>query len=160
MRNLGFVGGLYGVYLLLGLLVKRKVFSAIPSVIVFVVGILTFVGVVALQIWLYSTGIGYSVWYSNGLLCISALCFFELFSRAVNPPSGVFVRSLAKYSFAIYLVHFPIKMLISPWIGAYFGESSFVCVPVLTAVALLVSWVAVMVLAKIPFVGPRLLYIR
>lgn len=160
LLDLGFSGGLYGTYLLLGLFVKRRAFKKIPSYLLATVGIISFVIVVVMQLWLYHKGLAYNVWYSNGFLLLSGLCFFELLSRTTNLPSGIFVKSLAKYSFAIYLTHFPIKMLLTPWIGIFLNGSAAPSVILLIIATLLISWGASILLSKIPFVGEKLLYMR
>lgn len=158
--DLGFSGGLYGSYLLLGLFVKRGIFKNIPSYFLLILGVIAFAAVVVMQLWLYHMGILYNVWYSNGILLISGLCFFELLSRTIDPPSGKVVQSLAKYSFAIYLTHFPIKILLTPYIGDILNGSIAPSVILLTISTLLISWGISIVLSKIPFVGEKLLYMR
>lgn len=160
--DLGFSGGLYGSYMLLGFLVKRGYFKRFSTLVVLMVGFLSFSLVVAMQFILFSKGVDYAVWYSNCFLIIAGLCLFELVSRLKNPISGSLITSLSKYSFAIYLVHFPILMILTSFIGriSTAGVPEVIEVAILLFTVLVSSWVISILISKIPKLGSKLLYMR
>lgn len=161
----GFSGGVYGCYLLLGLLVKRGAFNRFSSLALGALGILSFAVVVVMQIECHLNGLSYNVWYTNCLLAICALCLFVLISRAKE--RGLLSKKLAflfaKYSFAIYLVHVPILKLLSPKIStlclSLSFDAIFVCTALLALSTFLLSLLISMAIARIPL-GDKLLYMR
>lgn len=158
----GFSGGVYGMYMILGLAVKRGVFKNVPSPILIALFAGFTASVVFEQIQAYASGVRYNVWYTDGLLLSASLCLFVLLSRMHRAPDISWIRSLSKYSFAIYLVHFPVKMMAYPLIDSIFvfSGSGPVKILILTIVVLAISWFLSWVINKIPVVGARLLYMR
>ncbi len=173
--DFGYSGGVYGIYLLCGWCAKRGVFKKYTVPVLALTALILFVGCVEFQVWCYGNGHAYNIWYTNALLLLCGISAFELFSRLpyhlfVNqgrhkngePDSTLFGRIcylLSYYSFAIYLVHFPIQILLRPYI-----EQIPTIMPVQTTIAFcsvfvssaLVSWV----LSKIPLLGKPLLYLK
>lgn len=79
--NVGFAGGVYGIYLILGWCVKKQEFKRIPTVALACGGIALFVGCVALQHVCHARGVQYNVWYDNGALMLCGLMAFILMSK-------------------------------------------------------------------------------
>ena len=93
--------------MILGYFCKRGVFNSVSTPVLSVlclVGISTTVGE---QLFVYHHGVGYNVWYNNILLLLGTLSLFVLLSR-LTLKNNKLIQLLAKYSFAIYLVHIPV----------------------------------------------------
>lgn len=159
--SLGFSGGECGFYIILGYIVKRGVFKKADSKMLAAVGAISFGITVLLQLFSYAHGYAYNVWYDCASLMICGLCIFELASRkeklACKPLKGI-MMSLSKYSFAIYLIHNPIKLAIKEYILLI--PINALRVVVIWFAVLMISWGVAIVISKIPKVGKVLLYMR
>ena len=173
--NLGFSGGAYGIYLLLGWCAKRQAFKRVKPGLCALIVITSFVLCVLLQVLRLRIGSGYRIWYDNALLSVCGLALFELMSRMpdkwfvseAQQVSGgremnVLGRATAfvsKYSFATYLVHFPFKIVLSPL---------FKSIPIMTPVQTMLLFACLLkisiliccALSRVPVVGKLLLYLR
>lgn len=173
--NLGFSGGVYGIYLLLGWCAKRQAFKRVSSGTCVFVAAISFILCVLLQVLRFRIGNGYYIWYDNALLLVCGLALFELMSRMPDEwfvsrarqangscdknALGRVTASISKYSFATYLVHYPFKILLSPL---------FKSIPVMMPLRTMLFFVSLVVitipvcwaLSRVPVVGKRLLYLR
>lgn len=156
----GFVGGAYGFYILVGYCFKKGLFDRIGSAVAFICGLLFFALTVFEQIFAYKHGLTSPVWYSNGLLFCSGFFLFLFFSKLHSEKKKGAVNILAKYSFALYLVHFPVKILLTPWIQALGLPLCSLQVVVLSLAVLAVSLPVCMGISRIPIIGRRMLYMR
>ena len=116
--GLGFDGGIYGMYLVAGWIVKRRGLSRVPAVIMLLAAVAFIAGAVALQLWSYGQGSAYNVWYNNGLLALGGFALFVCLSHLKSVPGEGVVGSIARYSFGIYLIHMPVVILVCPLIVA------------------------------------------
>lgn len=151
-------GAFYGLYLILGYLVKRGTFRNIKIGWLALGGVLSFASTVWLQVFAYSHAYPYNVRYNCGLLALCALCMFELLSRAQEMTSLVFVRGLSHYSFAIYLTHNIFRTILRTkmsWIPSYPLRVVY-----LWAATLVLAWLLSWLISKIPKLGKRLLYMK
>lgn len=161
----GFGGGVYGCYILLGYLVKKNVFSEIKPSWLFVAFVLLFAFIVTLQIRLYAVGVPYNVWYSNGLLLLCGLALFCLFEHVGENPQkrrlNEAITSLSVYSFAIYLIHFPVLQIVCRLLSST-GIAMPVPVMFLASwiVTILVSYLLAALLSKVRFMRKYVLYMR
>ncbi len=160
----GFSGGVYGLYLLLGYLVQQRVFAKVPSWAVALVALLSFAGIEFTQFWQLSHGNQDIVWYTWGTLILSTACCFELFLRRANEPEvptgfHAFVTFLAKYSFAVYLIHFPLVQ-VAVRVMYWNTDSAFLTFLAATCASIAVSYLLAWVLDRIPNVGKYFLYMR
>lgn len=159
----GFSGGVYGCYMLLGYCVRKRAFERIPSAIVAAAGIGAFVFVVTLQVFSYSRSVQFNVWYTNGFLLITGLSIYELLSRASGLRGNRIIYTLSYYSFAIYLVHFPVKMTLSPFFlkwGVIASQPHLVQVLSFALITMLVSLLICVLIAHVPKIGRRILYLK
>lgn len=159
----GFSGGVYGCYMLLGYCIKKDAFKVVPSWLVATLGVLAFAATVLLQLFSYSEGVRYNVWYNNGLLLLAGLALFELLSRAKGLRASRAVSTLSYYSFALYLVHFPIRLLLAPIVLGWAPIASLprCCgVVALFAVVLALSLLLCGLIARIPKIGAKILYLK
>ena len=169
----GFSGGVYGVYLLSGWGVERT--KQLPSVgISGIVTIILFAICVGFQYWCFSLGSSYKIWYNNLLLSLLGIALFVLFARMPNnaivsrdlrtsqsrvTAFGAIVGPLSYYSFAVYLIHNPICMLLSPLIRDL-SLIRPIQVFLLAFSVLMVSMVVAALISRIPNVGKVLLYLK
>lgn len=103
--SLGFSGGAYGLYFVVGYLLKKGLLKKIKSWMLFYLSIGTFILTVFFQFWAYQNNYAYNVWYDNPFLAISSVTIFELFSRIKHVPLNRAFKSISYYSFALYLIH-------------------------------------------------------
>ena len=154
----GFSGGVYGMYLVTGYLLKKKLLKQIQTRILVVCASLSFVCAIVMQVFSYNRNVAYNLWYNNLFLFMCGVSVFELMERIRHVHRGKIIFAIAKYSFAIYLVHNPINMILTRC-------SSFVTV---RPVRVLLVWIATVFLStlvtviinRIPKVGKIILYMR
>lgn len=155
----GFSGGTYGCYMLLGYCVRKRSFDSLPTLGIALLGTASFVLTVSLQLFAYGKSVSAPVWYTNAFLLLSGLSLFLLISRVNCLRESRVAFMLSYYSFALYLVHFPVKILLTPFVQA-------MCVPhlaevgILSLLVLVVSLVVCVLIARIPKVGATILYLR
>lgn len=104
--DFGFVTG-YGFYVIIGALLKRKLLSSIHEAVLVFVAVLSFVGIVAQQFFVWN----YSLWYNSGLLFISTLCLFELLTRLTYTSTHLW-KIISECSFGVYWVHSVIQEIL------------------------------------------------
>lgn len=155
----GFSGGAYGCYMLLGYCVKKRSFDSLPSFGIALLGGISFVLTIGFQLFAYNNGVFAPVWYTNALLLLSGLSLFLLVSRMSFLREAKAVFALSYYSFALYLVHFPVKILLTPFVQAL-HVSHLAEVGILSLLVLVVSLAACALIARIPKIGARILYLR
>lgn len=157
--SLGFSGGEYGLYLLMGSMVRKGVFRSVRSWMVSLLALLCFVGTILFQLWCYHEGYLYMVWYNFPLLYVLGICLLELASRLQSVPFLPIFTVLARYSFGVYLIHNIFLKWLTPWV-----ESLPMMMPVKVffslVIACLISYLSVFCLARIPKIGPYLLYLK
>lgn len=155
----GFSGGIYGMYLLWGYLVKKEVLKKVPARLLLALGVLGFAGMVFFQYWVYSCGVAYNVACENPLMLLVAVCAFELMSRIKKVRCYGAVRVLAYYSFSIYLIHnLPLQFIMAQ-AAAMQGPAilrALLPMPVVIAASLVIAWL----IGRIPKVGKYLLYLK
>lgn len=177
--DLGFSGGVYGIYLILGWCAKKGAFKKLRAPTLTAATATLFALCVAFQLWCYGSDVQYNIWYSNGLLLLCSLALFELFSRlqkklfTYTPPCddiipdesskltlfGRITYWLSYYSFAVYLTHFPLRMLILPFFKQLNLPMSIRALA-LFAFTLVTSLCLCWILSKIPRIGKALLYLK
>ena len=160
----GYTGGVFGTYVLLGYMVHEKVFREIRAWILGVVAVISFLGIHVTEYFMHLLGSEDIVWYSWLPLIVTALCCFELLCRHCGEaviPSGVHkpVNFVARYSFAMYLTHFPMT-LACVRVMYWYTTSAFLTFVVATFVPFFLSMLLCWLLDRIPKVGRYLLYMR
>lgn len=121
--------------------------------------VLCFFVVVLMQMLAYRMHKAYNVWYNNPFLLLNGICLFESISRHDKAPCPKWVFLLAKYSFAIYLIHMPI---ISPVIKAMaaYPLPDFLKVIFGIIIVGVLSFLIAVGICKIPKVGKYIIYIK
>ena len=154
-----FSGGAYGLCLIFGYLIKKKVFHDINKYLAAIIMMGSFAAAVYLQIWSYSKGVVYKIWYNNIFIVLAPLGLFELLSRINKVYCYSVVREIAYYSFPIYLIHMMVIMAFDKYIH---------CFPVMRSLHVAVLWMAsfgvsflfAWLINRIPLVGKFILYTK
>lgn len=166
----GFSGGLYGYYIILGFIVLQGVFDKNRKPVLAVIAVVSFIITVNVQLFLYSQGITHNVWYNWGTLAICALSIFVLFKNSFNNAEESFygivsrksfgiVRFISQFSFAIYLIHYPVLLLFEKIVKGVKANLS-VKVLLLWITTFLCSAVLCFVLGKVMYLRKYLLYVK
>lgn len=153
----GFIGGTYGVYLIMGWMLKKGSFKKVKWYWLIMTLSIAFSISVLIQLWAYSCGIGYNIWYDNPFLFVAAISLFELISRIKIKHVHKGLKWISSYAFGIYLIHFPFKLLLLDWIMG-FSCSKETQVMIMWGMMLGVGFLLAMVISMIPKVGNYLLY--
>lgn len=108
--NTSFLGGAYGVYLIIGYLEQKEWLKRVSNGVIVVVGVISFAGVITYQYACYYMGKGYNVWYDNFFLMTCSVCLFEGLKRCLeNKSPGKKNRSImahiSDYSLGIFFLH-------------------------------------------------------
>ena len=157
--SLGFSGGMYGFYIILGYLLKRGMLKKIKSVYLCITAILCVVLGMGIQMWAYAKNYSYNIWYDSPFLYIASISLFELFSRVRTVKCYFWVNGLAKYSFAVYLIHMMVMMLLVR--KMYILQTMQpVKVLILWLGSAILSYICVWCISKIPKLGKYILYIK
>ena len=155
--NAGFSGGIYGIYLLFGWLLKKKTFKKIKGYWLGIIFVLSTSVAVCFQLWAYNNNIQYNIWYDNPFLLIAAVCIFELFSRCKFHRGYRLLHWLSSYAFAIYLIHFPFKLLLLDSVMNISCPKP-IQVFILWGLLLVISLPVAIIISLIPKCGNYLLY--
>lgn len=158
LLSMGFSGGVYGIYLITGYLLKKGVLKKIPSWILGVAAGISFACAFYMQIDAYGYNIKYNLWYDNLFLLICGIACFELISRVKNVPGKRIFSKVSKYSFAIYLVHNPVNLVLKRYTSMLSPRPLRVLV--VWGVTLLCSLLISYLINKIPKMGKMILYMR
>lgn len=155
----GFSGGSYGLYFLFGAMVKKGLLKKVPTKLLALVAVLSFGGTVSFQLWCYQLKYEYNVWYDFPLLLVIGVCLLEIFSRISTVPGKHIIVTLSKYSFAVYLIHNMILKPLKPWVASLDLLLPVKVIGLLVPI-LVLSYIISILVARIPKVGPYLLYLK
>lgn len=152
-------GGVYGVLLILGYLLKRndnprrKKWQDL-------LGFAVSMGVIIVwQVFRYRSGFDYRVWYTFPVLAVAAL-FLTDWLRQLDMGSLQPVMQLtSECAFGIFLLHKPIQMLIRDT-GIFLRMPESLAALTCTVLSFLLSLAGVWLLAKIPGVGQWLFLMK
>ena len=156
LPDFSFSGGVYGLCLIGGYLVKKNYFDKVNTFWLILIGIFCFIFTVGLQIFSYSRGVEYNVWYNNASLILTSFTIFIIVSRCKLKCSSL-ISGIGKYSFGIYLVHNPINMLLIKNMSI---QSSVVKLMLVCIITLIISWFLVFILHHQKHVSKILFFIR
>ncbi|QTE67051.1 acyltransferase [Clostridiales bacterium] len=155
--NAGFSGGTYGIYLVFGWLLKKETFKKVKKIWIVLLVMLSIGTVLWLQLWSYENNVRYSLWYDSPFLLVAAVCFFELFSRCKFHKGYRFLHWLSSYAFAVYLIHFPFKLLLLDFV-MNMSYPKTIKVLIMWGLLLIISLPIAFIISLIPKCGNYLLY--
>ncbi len=156
---LGFSGGVYGIYIILGYLVKKDLFKKYPSRKLAILAIVSFLICVLFQWYAYYIGFNFFLWYEFPFVLTGSFALFELCSRMKEVSAYPIVLFLSKYSFAVFLVHNLFRLPLLPVVVRLpFTEP--VKAIILWILLIIFSYIAVVIIYRIPRFGKYILYMR
>ncbi len=156
---LGFSGGIYGIYIILGYLVKKGLFKKYSSANMGLLAIVSFIICLWFQYYSYIRGYSFFLWYEFQFILTGSFALFELCSRMKKVRALPFVSFLSKYSFAVFLVHNLFRLpLLSLVVQLPYTEP--VKAIILWILLIIFSYAAVVVIYRIPRFGKYILYMR
>ncbi|MEE1129784.1 MAG: acyltransferase [Methanobrevibacter sp.] len=157
--SLGFSGGVYGIYIILGYLVKKGYFKKYSSSKLGILAIISFIICVAFQYYTFLRGYDFFLWYEFPFILIGSFTLFELCSRVKTVKFYSSVQVLSKYSFAVFLIHNLFRLPLLPFVVLLpFAEP--VKVIILWILLVLCSYAAAAIIYRIPWFGKFILYMR
>ena len=156
---LGFSGGVYGIYLVLGYLVKKDVFKKYSSNKLWIIAVVSFAICVLFQYYSYVRGYNFFLWYDFPFVLTGSFALFELCSRVKHVMAYSWVAVLSKYSFAVFLIHNLFRLPLLPLIVRLpFTEP--VKAIILWILLIFLSYAAAAIIYRIPKFGKFVLYMR
>lgn len=162
LLDLGFSGGLYGLYIVLGwTVVHRNLLARWPGWTVWA-GFLLSVGTcVGTMTWCYNWNWEYQIWYDFSFVLTGGVLALELLRRTQTWPRWLdaLCEKLSRRSFAIYFLHFPVMAaMFETNLQKVVGHHQTVRTVWLFAASLAVSLAVIELLKRIPVVKKYLLY--
>lgn len=156
---LGFSGGIYGIYIILGYLVKKDMFKNISSLKLKALFVVSFLICVLFQYYAFIKGYNFFLWYEFPFVLTGAFALFELCSRIEKVRAYSVVSFLSKYSFAVFLVHNLFRLPLLP-VVVQLPLSETVKSIILWVLLIVLSYAATAIIYRIPKVGKFILYMR
>lgn len=158
--NYGFSGGIYGLYLIAGYIIKKGYLLKINISLRAIVGTLLFVLLILFMDWRITNRDYSGIWYDNIFVFISSIMVFSvLVENKSFDIDNRLMTSLSKYSFAVYLIHIiVIKILYELFSGLSLKLP--VIVLLFTSASIAISYISAWFIEKIPRIGKYLLYIK
>lgn len=158
--TLAYIGGLYGVYTIIGCWIKRGFLKGCRPLVLIVISAVSFAAAVGLQLYAYTNGMEYNIWYSCILLLICTAPIFELTTRIhlLSQRRRAAFETISRHAFGIYLVH----IIVMDWfLGWLSGENlRYLRVAAVSLLTFLVSWLIVWAVGKIPRVGKAVFLVK
>ena len=97
---LGFSGGIYGIYIILGYLVKKGKFKNVSSSKLWILAIVSFLICVVFQYYAFVINYDFFLWYEFPFILLGSFALFELCSR---------VKSVKFYSWVTIICEGAVK---------------------------------------------------
>ncbi|PWB87975.1 acyltransferase [Methanobrevibacter thaueri] len=156
---LGFSGGVYGIYIILGYLVKKGQFKHYDSIKLGLIALISFMICLFFQYYAFTKGYNFQLWYEFPFVLTGSFALFELCSRMGKVRAYPIVSFLAKYSFAVFLVHNLFRLPLLP-IVVQLPFTEPVKAIILWILLIIFSYIAVVIIYRIPRFGKFILYMR
>ena len=155
--SLGFSGGVYGIYIIIGYLVKKGMFKKISSSKLAIVSIISFLVCVIFQYYTFTISYNFFLWYEFPFILFGSWALFELCSRKDSVRFYSQVKILSKYSFAVFLIHNLFRIPLLPVVVGL-PVSEPVKAIVLWVLLIIFSFTTAAIIYRIPKYGKYLLY--
>ena len=156
---LGFSGGVYGIYIILGYLVKKNLFKKYSSKKMGLLALVSFIICFAFQYYAFVKGYDFFLWYEFPFILPGSFALLELCSRMDKVRAYPFVSFLSKYSFAVFLVHNLFRLPLLPLVVKLPLTEPAKAI-VLWILLIILSYIAVVIIYRIPKFGKYILYMR
>ena len=156
---LGFSGGVYGIYMILGYLVKKGQFKNISSSKLWIMAIISFLICVIFQYYALTINYNFRLWYEFPFVMLGSFALFELCSRVDKVPGYSVITFLSKYSFAVFLIHNLFRLPLLPFIVRLPYSEPLKAI-ILWIILIIFSYVAAVIIYRIPRFGKYVLYMK
>lgn len=156
---LGFSGGIYGIYIILGWLVKKGLFKKYSKNKFRLLAIVSFLICVLFQYYAYIIGYSFFLWYEFPFVLTGSFALFELCSRRDKVRGFRGIEFLSKYSFAVFLIHNLFRIPLLPMV-LYLPFTEPVKAIILWILLIICSYIAAVIIYRIPKFGKFILYMR
>ena len=156
---LGFSGGIYGIYIIMGHIVKTGRFKNISSNKLWLVTAVSFLICVIFQYYSFKINYDFILWYESPFVMLGSVALFELCSRMKSVSFYSGVKVISKYSFAVFLIHNLFRLTLLPFVVVLpFSEP--VKAIILWILLIIFSFTAAAIIYRIPRFGKYILYMR
>lgn len=135
--DVSFVGGFYGLIMILGWCVKKGYLNRIKILTCGLTGLLAFTLTLIIQFYAYANGIMPNVWYDFGTLIIAALSLFVLIVRINRVPFKKLITFISTTSLGVFFCHYFVLNRLIEVLPITTGLAGAVLLFILT---LLISW--------------------
>lgn len=157
--SLGFSGGVYGIYIILGYLVKKGMFKDMSKAKLWILTIVSFLICLGFQYYAFTKDYNFFLWYEFPFILLGSFALFELCSRMESVRFYSGIKVFSKYSFAVFLIHNLFRLPLLPLV---------VMLPVTEPVKAIILWIlliifsfsAAAIIYRIPRFGKYILYMR
>lgn len=156
---LGFSGGIYGIYIILGWLVKKGLFKKYSKNKFRLLAIVSFLICVLFQYYAYVIGYSFFLWYEFPFVLTGSFALFELCSRREKVRGFRGIEFLSKYSFAVFLIHNLFRIPLLPMV-LYLPFTEPNKAIILWILLIICSYIAAVIIYRIPKFGKFILYMR
>ena len=156
---LGFSGGAYGIYIILGHLINKEHFKNISSTKLWIIALVSFIICVLFQYYAYLKAYDFILWYDFPFILLGSFALFELCSRIKEVKFYGVVRVLSKYSFAVFLIHNLFRLPLLPLV-VKLPYSEPIKAIILWILLIIFSYMAAAIVYRIPKVGKYVLYMK
>ncbi len=156
---LGFSGGVYGIYMIMGYLVKHGKFKKFNSGKLALLSIISFAICVLFQYYAFTINYDFMLWYEFPFVLLGSITLFELCSRMKKVRGYKFITVLSKYSFAVFLIHNLFRLPLLPLV-VKLPYAEPVKAIILWILLIIFSYAAAIIIYRIPRFGKYILYMR
>jgi surface polysaccharide O-acyltransferase-like enzyme len=156
---LGFSGGIYGIYIILGYLVKKGKFKGVSNFKLWILTIISFLVCVLFQYYAFVIHYDFFLWYEFPFILLGSFALFELCSRVETVKGYRWVTIISKYSFAVFLIHNLFRLPLLP-IVVQLPFSEPIKAIILWILLIIFSFAAAAIIYRIPKFGKFILYMK
>lgn len=154
---LDFSGCEFGVMFLIGYLYKKGTFKKVKMWIFCLAVMVGVTGTIWCQMFAVHNQNVYNPWYDNGFLVLACWGIFGFCMRLRNIPLYPVVKSAARCSFGIYLIHNLFLTKFNEWLPI---SNILAKIVILWVFSLAISWAIVYAVGKIPKLGKILFFMK
>lgn len=161
--DISFLGGVYGLYLVLGYYIGEEgILKKIKVRYLILISSISFVITCVYQMYLYYNNIAYNVWYNFSGLLIIAICLFELISRIkinLNEKIAKILAFISKSSLASYFLQIIVLRVIMR-IHKISIINKPISILILTILVTIITILIIAILSKIKLIRNKVLLIK
>lgn len=152
--DLSFSGGMYGMYIILGYLIKRYENQLKSSIKFFALAVVSIALLILLQMQIYlSTGQIFKLWYDVCFFLTSAMGIFIILKDVKLNKFRSLIKKISQCSFGMYLIHVFVIAVFLKYGILNFIVSDGLRIMVLTLVVYILSFALAVSIKNIPYIG-------